>query len=80
MADPADIAATKMMRRELGKRMIDVNQADIRVMHGVCYIRGVVRPIKGGPSNVKAEIELLGRAMMNSRRLRDCVVDVIVRG
>lgn len=80
MADPADIAATKMMRRELGKRMIDVNQADIRVMHGVCYIRGVVRPIKGGPANVKAEIELLGRAMMNSKRLRDCVVDVIVRG
>lgn len=79
MADPADVAATKMMRRELGKRMIDVNQADIRVMHGVCYIRGVVRSIKGGPENVKAEIELLGRAMMNAKRLRDCMVDVIVR-
>jgi len=79
MADPADIAATKMMRRELGKRMIDVNQADIRVMHGVCYIRGVVRAIKGGPENIKAEIELLGRAMINTKRIKDCVVDVIVR-
>ncbi len=79
MADPADVAATKMVRRELNKRMIDVNMADIRVMHGVCYIRGVVRAIKGGPPDVRAEIELLGRVMMNARRIRDCVVDVVVR-
>mgnify|MGYP000975445896 CR=1 FL=1 len=79
MADPTDVAATKMVRRELNKRMIDVNLADIRVMHGVCYIRGVVRAIKGGPQDVRAEIELLGRVLMNARRIRDCVVDVVVR-
>lgn len=79
MADPQDVAATKMVRRELNKRMIDVNQADIRVMHNVAYIRGVVRAIKGGPTDVKAEMELIARVLITSRKIKDAVIDVIIR-
>ena len=77
----ADVAATKMLRKELARRMIDTGQADLRVAHGVAYIRGVIRPLAGGPQDLKQELELIARVLRNSPRLgvKDVVVDCSFR-
>lgn len=61
--------------------MIDVGQADVRVTHGIGYIRGVVRGVKGGPEDLKAELELIRRILMNSGRsgVKDLVIDCAFR-
>ena len=81
MADPEAVAATKMLRRELSKRLIDTAQADLRVAHGVAYIRGVIRAEKGGPTDLRGELEMISRVLRNSPRsgVKDVVIDCVYR-
>jgi hypothetical protein len=79
MADPNDVAATKALRSELGRRFVDVAQADVRVSHGVAYIRGVVKPIKGGNPNVKESLDTVIKVMRQRGLVRDVVVDCAYR-
>lgn len=79
MADPHDVAATKMVRSEFGKRMIDVTNADMRVTHGVCYIRGSLKPIKGGPSDIRKEVEIIMKVLRQRAGIKDVVLDCTIR-
>ncbi len=81
MASQEDIRASKALRQEIAKRMIDITGADLRVMHGVAYIKGVVKPIKGGPQNLAAELELVSRVLRNSPRMgiKDVIIDCAIR-
>jgi hypothetical protein len=79
MADPNDVAATKLVRRELGKRLLDLTQADLRVTHGVAYIRGVVKGMRGGNPDVKAELEIVARILRTNAHIKDVVIDCVVR-
>jgi len=80
MADPVDVRASKYLRSELGRKMIDVTQADVRVMHGVAYIRGVVRTIPGGPTELKSAIQLACDGLRQKGMLKDVVIDCAYRG
>ncbi len=79
MADPNDIQAAKLARREFTKRQIDLTLADIHVSHGLVTIRGVVRALRGGPPDVRAEVELVARLLRAKPEIRDVVVDCIYR-
>lgn len=79
MADPADVAATKTVRQEFSKRMVDITYADLRVTHGVAYIRGSVKPIKGGPTDLKSEIELIAKVLRTRPGIKEVVVDCAIR-
>jgi hypothetical protein len=79
MADPNDVRASKYLRSELGKKLIDVTQADVRVMHGVAYIRGVVKPVVGGPTDLKAALQLAARGLIQKRIVKDVVIDCAYR-
>lgn len=70
-----------MLRREMSKRMIDTGQADLRVAHGVAYIRGVIRGMRGGPEDLRGELELIARVLRNSPRsgVKDVVIDCVYR-
>ncbi len=80
MADPSDVAATKLVRSEFGKRMIDTTNADMRVTHGVCYIRGSLKPIKGGPQDLRAEMEIIMKVLRQRPGIKDVVMDATLRG
>ncbi|MDI9641339.1 hypothetical protein QPK87_06670 [Kamptonema cortianum] len=80
MADPSDVAATKLVRSEFGKRMIDTTQADLRVTHGVCYIRGALKTIKGGPSDLRKEVEIISKVLRTRQGIKDVVIDCTLRG
>lgn len=80
MADPNDVAGTKMVRREFNKRKIDTSLADIRVMHGVAYVRGTLKPLRGsGITDVRAEVEHIGRIVRTRGEIRDVVIDCTYR-
>lgn len=78
MADPADVAASKLVRKEFGKSGLDITYADLRVMHGICYIRGTVAINKGvdGVDDPKAEMERIARILRQRPGIKDVVVDV----
>lgn len=80
MADPNDVAATKLLRQEFSKRGLDTTRADLRVTHGVAYIRGSIGTIKGGPQDVRAEIELITKVLRTRPQIKDVVVDCTMRG
>ncbi|MCC6402428.1 MAG: hypothetical protein IT207_00280 [Fimbriimonadaceae bacterium] len=79
MADPNDVRASKQLRSELGRKMIDVTQADVRVMHGVAYIRGVVKGIVGGPTDLKSALLQVGNGLRQKGIVKDVVIDAVYR-
>lgn len=71
---------TKAVRNELAKRGVDATLADIRVMHGVAYIRGSVRPMKEAAfSDLRAEMELIARVLRQKAEIKDVVIDCSYR-
>jgi len=79
MADPKDVQAGKYLRSELGKKMIDVTQADVRVMHGVAYIRGVVKSVAGGPPDVRVALQNAANGLRQKGMIKDFVIDCAYR-
>lgn len=80
MADKSDIDATKRARREFTKHAIDISRADLRVMHGVMHLRGLVLGSKGAAyEDVKVETERIGRILRQVPGIRDVVIDVQYR-
>jgi hypothetical protein len=77
MADPSDVAANKLVRKEFGRSGLDITYADIRVMHGTCYIRGSISLSKAGEAvEPKAEMERIVRIIRQRPGIKDVVVDV----
>lgn len=60
--------------------MIDVGMADIRVMHGTAYVRGVVRSVPGGPPDTKAAINTCCDGLRQKGHIKDFVIDCVIRG
>lgn len=80
MADPNDVAGTKMARSVFGRRGIDTSLADLRVMHGVLYVRGSVSAVKGsGIVDIKHEVENTARILRQRPEIRDVVLDCVYR-
>ncbi|HMS54886.1 MAG TPA: hypothetical protein PKA27_05755 [Fimbriimonadaceae bacterium] len=80
MADNKDVAGTKIVRSIFARRGIDTSRADLRVMHGVAYIRGTVTAIRGsGVTDVKAECEIIARVLRQKPEIRDVVLDCTFR-
>jgi len=79
MADPNDVSATKAVRQEFSKRGLDTTRADMRVTHGICYIRGSVGVIKGGPQDVKSELEIIAKVLRTRPNIKDVIIDCTMR-
>ncbi len=80
MADPKDVAGTKVVRKEFTKRKVDTSLADIRVMHGVAYVRGTLQPVRGaGIVDIKHEVEHIARIIRTRPEIRDVVIDCTYR-
>lgn len=76
MADPKDIEASKYARREFIKHRIDISMCDLRVTHGVVYLRGVVQSERGAPyEDVREETLRIGRLLRQMQGIRDVVIE-----
>lgn len=74
-----DVETRRMVLREINKRHLDTSLMDVHVMHGVVYIRGTVRGIRGHNVDVKQELEIIRRILRQKPGIRDVVIDAIVR-
>ena len=80
MADPSDVAATKLLRREFARRAIDISAADLRVSHGVAYVKGVLRPMKGASESMADMLSHISKSLRGRGEFRDVVIDCVIRG
>ncbi len=80
MADKhADVEGTKLLRREFNKRQLDTSMCDMRVSHGVAYVRGTIKAMPGAGSDVREMVEHAARALRTRPEIRDIVIDVTYR-
>ena len=76
MVDVNDVRGLRLARAELSKRGIDTMRADLRVMHGVLYIRGTVTPLAGHYcEDVKTEIEHIVHVLRQRAEIKDVIID-----
>jgi len=81
MIDVNDVRGLRMARSELSKRGIDTIRADIRVMHGVCHIRGAIGPMPGAKiDNVKTEVEHIALLLRQRKEIRDVMLECTYQG
>ena len=77
MADPNDVAMTKAVRREFNRRKLDMTLADVRVSHGVVYVRGTIKAMRGGAEDPKEECALIARILRTRPEIRDVIIECI---
>ncbi|MFN7172985.1 MAG: hypothetical protein ACK4P3_09420 [Fimbriimonadaceae bacterium] len=77
MVDRKDLEAIRMVRREFNRRKVDCAEADVRVLHGVLYVRGSLKGF--GDVDVRHELEVICRALRQTNRVREIVLDVKFR-
>lgn len=76
MADLRDIHGTRMARTELSKRGVDVSRADVRVAHGVCYIKGLIALNPGSAiTDLHTEMEHIRHILRQKPDIRDVILD-----
>jgi len=68
-----------MVQRELVKRCIDTSLLDVRVTHGVVYLRGTVRKMRGHDIDLEREMAIICTILRQKPGIRDVVSDVVIR-
>ena len=73
-----DVETVKMVRRAILRRYVDVSNLDIRVSHGVVYVRGKVDRIRGfhEESNLSDELAIIQRILHQQPGVRDVIFEV----
>ncbi|MBI3947318.1 MAG: hypothetical protein HY321_15450 [Armatimonadetes bacterium] len=72
-----DLQMTRRVQREIGKRnSIDYSLMAIRSIHGIVYINGRVRPIRGREVNLQDEMGIVAQNIKRIPGVRDVVVEV----
>lgn len=73
-----DAEMTRQIRREISRRYVDSSNLDVRVMHGVVYLRGWLETLKGHQNQIdlKDEIQVIHRILLAKPGIRDVIVEV----
>ena len=79
MATVEDVRARKKIRSYFIKRRIDITGLNMQVMHNVAYFRGVLKPIKGGPTNLQEEMAQISALIQKAGLVKAVVVDCAFR-
>ena len=73
-----DVETAKMVRRVIVRRCVDISNLDIRVSHGVVYVRGRIDKIRGFSPHVdlSEELTIIQRILHQQPGVRDVVFEV----
>jgi osmotically-inducible protein OsmY len=64
------------IRHDIVKRPIDSSRLEVRVFHGVVYLTGEVKSIRGQPCDLRKEMEVIHHAIRTRTGIRDVVDEV----
>ena len=62
-----------LVRREMARRPIDTSMVDVYVTHGVVYLRGTIRPVRGHDIDLQQEITILMSVLKQKQGIRDVI-------
>lgn len=72
-----DARYRRLVHHELTRRYVDFSQVDVQVVHGVCYLRGIMRQLRTHPEiNLDHEAEVIRKVLMRVSGIRSVVWDV----
>jgi hypothetical protein len=74
-----DAAQTRLVQREISRRNIDITQLDIHVHHGVVYLRGIVKRMRGHELDLNHEIQIICHMLRARPDVRDVINEVTIR-
>ncbi len=74
-----DAATTRLVRREIVRRRIDDTLLQVNSMHGVVYIRGEVRSLRGETCDLESEMNIIHRILRSRPGIRDVIIEVNYR-
>lgn len=79
--DPHDVAFSKFARSVLTKKGVDLTAADLRVMHGVVYLKGSVALNRGDfpGGNLKQQVALAEHQLRQKPGIKDVIIDVMYK-
>jgi hypothetical protein len=68
-----------LVRREMARRPLDTSMVDVYVTHGVVYLRGTVRPLRGHDIDLKEEVQHLMTVLKQKQGIRDVISELQTR-
>jgi hypothetical protein len=72
-----DAEQTRMVQRELNRRCIDWSRIDVRVIHGVVYMRGMMDRLRTHPEvDLERESDILRKILRQKPGIREIVWEV----
>jgi hypothetical protein len=76
----SDAEMTKMVRSQIARRTIDSSMLNIRCSHGIVYLVGVIRTLRGHTDiDLNKEMEHISAALRSKPGIREVVWDVTQR-
>jgi hypothetical protein len=75
-----DAEMTRMVRREISRRYVDSSYVDVKVMHGVCYLRGYIKPLKGHDNDLNEEHDIILRILRQRPGIREVISELGIGG
>ena len=72
-----DAYQSRIVQREISRRYVDASVVDVRVIHGVAYMRGTLRHLRTHPEvDLEAEAEIIRKILRRHPNIRDVVWEV----
>jgi hypothetical protein len=65
-----------LVRREMARRPIDTSMVEVHVSHGIVYLRGTVRAVRGHDIDLQQEITILQTILKQKSGIRDVVSEL----
>jgi hypothetical protein len=68
-----------LVRREMARRPIDSSMVDVYANHGIVYLRGTVRPVRGQHIDLQHEVTILMTILKQKPGIRDVISELQLR-
>jgi hypothetical protein len=65
-----------LVRREMARRPLDCGMVDVYVTHGIVYLRGTIRAVRGHDIDVMQEVHHLATVLKQKQGIRDVIIEV----
>ncbi|HEY3412023.1 MAG TPA: BON domain-containing protein [Armatimonadota bacterium] len=67
------------IRHEIVKRAIDSSRLEVRVCHGIVYLSGEVRELRGGAEDLRKEMDILHQVIRGKPGIREVINEAFLR-
>jgi len=72
-----DAQNTRMVEREISRRYVDASGLDVRVINGVCYLRGRIRKLRTRPDiDLELECDIIRKILRQREGIREVIWEV----